>query len=64
MDENEAELLRLIYTRIGIILEDASVTALDLGGPESRFDEEADDRLTATVSSTSNLMDAATTIRE
>lgn len=37
MDESKAELLQLIYTRIGMIMEDASLIALELGAPGSQF---------------------------
>lgn len=40
MDESEAELLKLLYTRIGMIMEDASVLAINLGAPGSAFDAE------------------------
>lgn len=32
MDQDEAMLLALLYTRIGILMEDASIIALTLGG--------------------------------
>lgn len=40
MDECEAELLRLLYTRVGMIMEDASVLAINLCAPSSAFDAE------------------------
>ena len=33
MDDNTRELTALLYTRIGMMMEDASVIALELGGP-------------------------------
>jgi len=38
MDEDSAELVRQLYTRIGMVMEDASVIALELGAPQSTFD--------------------------
>ncbi len=38
MDEDSAELVRQLYTHIGMAMEDASVIALDLGAPGSIFD--------------------------
>ena len=38
MDEIDAELLRLIYTRIGATMEDASIVAIALGSSSSGFD--------------------------
>ncbi|MEP3050837.1 MAG: hypothetical protein ABJP48_13830 [Erythrobacter sp.] len=38
MDEDRAELVRQLYTRIGMEMEDASVIALELGAPQSTFD--------------------------
>ncbi len=59
MDDNEATLVRLIYTRIGIIMEDASIIALDLGGPESAFDDAGGTLLAKAVVAIASLLDAA-----
>lgn len=38
MDEDSKELVRQLYTRDCMIMEDASVIALELGAPQSTFD--------------------------
>ena len=58
MDENEVELIRLLYTRVGMIMEDASVIALALGGPE-RFDDDAVEALEQASAKISSLLAAA-----
>lgn len=62
MDESDAELLRLIYTRIGMIMEDASVIALELGGPQSTFDQETRDSLAQSVGTIAAMLAAADTL--
>ena len=64
MDEIEAELLRLIYTRIGMEFEDATIVALELGAPSSRFDPDKIEELRKSVTAVSSLMDAAQSIAE
>ncbi len=64
MDDNEAELLRLIYTRIGMELEDVTIVALELGAPSSRFDPDKVEQLSKSVEAISKLADAAQSIAE
>ena len=64
MDDGEAELLRLIYTRIGMIMEDASSLALVLGGPRSRFDLQTANELRRSVDAIVALMAAADSLGE
>ena len=63
MDDYEAELLKLIYTRIGMIMEDASTVALELGGPRSKFDLEKVSRLNRSIRTICALSDAARAMR-
>ncbi len=58
MDDNQAELMRLLYTRIGMIMEDASVVALSLGSPKSTFDAAKVEELSNAIRAISALMDA------
>jgi hypothetical protein len=64
MDEIDTELLRLLYTRIGMEMEDASIIALDLGGPRGRFKQEKVPKLRQSVAIISKLADAAQSIAE
>lgn len=64
MDENEVELLRLIYTRIGMTMEDASVIALELGGPRSEFDPVKTGALRRSVDIIAALIAAAQALSE
>lgn len=64
MDENEAELLRQIFTRIAMKMEDASIIALDLGAPSSQFDPDKVEALQKSVAAISKLMDAAQFVAE
>lgn len=64
MDENQTELLRLIYTRIGMVMENASVVALDLGGPSRGFDDELASELRRSVDAVAALMAAAQALCE
>lgn len=59
MDENQAELLRLIYTRIGMIMEDTSVVALELGAPSSEFAHTRIDELNRSIAVIETLASAA-----
>ncbi|MEL7218165.1 MAG: hypothetical protein AAGK01_07010 [Pseudomonadota bacterium] len=64
MDENETELLRLLYTRIGMVMEDASILAIDLGAPSSQFDPDKVEALRKSVATITKLMDAVQSIAE
>lgn len=64
MDENETELLKLLYTRIGMTMEDASILAIDLGSPSSQFDPVKIVELKKSIATISKLMDAAQSIAE
>lgn len=64
MDENETEFVRLLYTRIGMVMEDASIIAIELGGPGSTFDSDKIAELEKSVSAISALMDAAKSIEK
>jgi len=59
MDENEAELLRQIYTRIGMIMEDVSIVALELGAPATSLEREKIAALSDAVATISSLNAAA-----
>ena len=50
--------MRLLYTRIGMIMEDASVVALSLGSPKSTFDAAKVEELSNAIRAISALMDA------
>lgn len=62
MDEEQAELVRLIYTCIGMIMEDASVIALGLGSPGTAFDPEKAEELRKSVDAVSTLVATARTL--
>jgi len=64
MDDSDAELLRLIYTKVGMIMEDASVIALELGGHTSPLSKEARDKVTSASRSIAVLLEAAHTVHE
>jgi len=64
MDDDTAELIALLYTRIGMIMEDASVTALTLGGPRSGFSEEVLVELERAVGTILSLLAAAQALSE
>ncbi|MEP5349684.1 MAG: hypothetical protein ABJQ07_08555 [Erythrobacter sp.] len=40
MDEDKVELIRQLYTRAGMEMEDASITALESGSPQSDFNSD------------------------
>lgn len=63
MDDDTAELSALLYTRIGMIMEDASVIALTLGGPRNGFSEEALVEMERAVAAISSLLIAARSLR-
>ncbi len=64
MDANQAELLRLIYTRIGMELEDAGIIALELGAPRSQFERKKVAELSKAVDAITALTKAAQLIAE
>ena len=64
MNDNEAELLKLIYTRIGMIMEDASIIALELGGPKSKLEADKRVELSEAVEVIIALWGAADALRE
>ncbi len=64
MDENETELVRQLFTRIAMNMEDASVIAINLGGPSSRLDPAQIEELSKSVAAISKLMEAAQSISE
>ena len=57
MDENE--LLKAIYTRIGMLMEDSSIIALTLGGPKSAMEEQGRGELDSAVHAIAALHEAA-----
>lgn len=57
MDEAATEHVRQRYTRIGMIMEDASVTALRLGGSGNIDRRSAHDELLAAVAQINQLLD-------
>lgn len=59
MDDDTAELIRQLYTRVGMAMEDASVIALTLGGPRSTFDVEEVVKLDAKIEQAWHLLRAA-----
>ena len=59
MDKNETELVRLLYTRIGMVMEDNSVIALELGGQIDGLDPTKIGELERAVRQISALCDAA-----
>ena len=64
MDQNDAELVRLLCTRIGMIMEDASVIALSLGGPGSEIEPQSVENLTVPLRLASNLVEAVRSLAE
>jgi len=64
MDESETELLKLLYTRIGMEMEDASIIAIELGAPSSTFDRDKASKLSRTVEKITALADAVQSIAE
>ena len=64
MDEHEKELARLLYTRVGMVMEDASAIALELGSPKSDFDPVKLERLEADARTIVHLINAAQSIVE
>ena len=59
MDEDKSELIRQLYTRVGMVMEDGAIIALDLGSPRSDFDPMQVARIEALIASASNLLKAA-----
>jgi hypothetical protein len=64
MDEDKAELVRQLYTRIGMEMEDASVIGLELGAPQSIFDPSKIQKLEEVADSIVQLTKAARSIVE
>lgn len=64
MDEDRAELVRQLYTRIGMEMEDASVIALELGAPQSAFDPRKIQKLEKAADTIAQLTKAARSIVE
>jgi hypothetical protein len=64
MDASQEELLRLLYTRIGMELEDASIIAIDLGSPRSTFDPSSQLKLRKSVDAISALTAAVEALLE
>lgn len=64
MDASKAELLKLIYTKIGVIMEDASVIALELGGQRGPLDQANAAKLQNSVHELSALASAARALSE
>jgi succinylglutamate desuccinylase len=64
MDEDSAELIRQLYTRAGMTMEDASVIALELGAPRSTFDPNKIQKLEETADTIVQLTKAARSIVE
>lgn len=64
MDDHEAELIKLIYTRIGMVMEDASIIALKLGGPASLLDREQADQIRRAAKTITSLADAADALHQ
>ena len=64
MDENKTELLRLLYTRIGMIMEDASIIALTLGGARSTFEENSVADVAKAAQAISSLQAAAQALQD
>lgn len=64
MDETDSELLKLIYTKVGTVMEDASVIALELGGPNGGLNQDARVRLASAVASIAALLAAVNAINQ
>lgn len=62
MDEDSTEMVRQLYTRVGMLMEDASVIALELGGPRSEFDQDKIRELDAATQSIVQLTKAVRSI--
>lgn len=64
MDEADIELLRLLYTHIGMEMIEAGDSALRLGGPRKGFDGEEISDLERSIAKITALLQAANVIRE
>lgn len=64
LDDHEAELIKMIYTRIGMVMEDASIIALNLGGPASPLDSEQAQKIRRAAKAITALVDAADALCE
>lgn len=63
MDDDKAELIKQLYTCAGTVMEDASIIALELGGPRSAFAQEETDRLERAAQSITHLLQAARSLQ-
>ncbi len=64
MDEDQAELVRQLYTRAGMALEDGADLALRLGSPRSAFEESKVAELENGIERAANLVRAAYSLLE
>jgi succinylglutamate desuccinylase len=63
MDEDSAELVRQLYTRICMEMEDASIIALELGAPQSTFDASDIAKLGEAAQSIADLVKATNSLQ-
>jgi hypothetical protein len=64
MDEDTADLIRQLYTRVGMALEDAGLVALTLGSPRSTFDPEKVAELDVKIEQAGHMLKAAHSLHE
>jgi hypothetical protein len=63
MDDEKAELIRMLYSRVGMAMEDASIIALELGGPRSAFDKQKIAKVEASAATITRLLQAARSLQ-
>lgn len=63
MDEDEVELLKVLFTHIGMEMVEAGDEALRLGGPASAFDPTEIAELDRSISKVTALLHAVRTMR-
>lgn len=64
MDDDKAELIRQLYTWVGMAMEDASSIAIDLGSPQSEFSIEEIAKVEAAATNIAHLLKAARSLQE
>ena len=64
MDEGKAELARMLYTQVGMAMEDASGIALKLGGSRGTFTASETEKLEQAANTITHLLQAAKALQE
>ena len=63
MDDEKVELIRVLYTHVGMAMEDASIMALELGGPRSAFDGQKIAKVEESAATITRLLQAARSLQ-